>query len=1539
MSMTGVQMNASPGFGEEVPSPYTRFSALPGAQGLYDPAAEKDACGLAMIASLKNDASHEIVAHALTALRRLEHRGAIGADEGTGDGAGILLHLPDAFLRSVTAFDLPAAGSYAVGMGFLPADAGERAFAQEELETMAAEENLAVLGWREVPVDSDVLGASARKVMPYIAQIFIGAHAGAPAATRRELDAAAWRIRRRAHNKMGVYFASFSSQSIVYKGMVSTAQLEPFYPDLSDARFTSRCAIVHSRFSTNTFPSWPLAQPFRTIAHNGEINTVKGNRNWMRARQSTLESELLGEVPEELFPICTAGASDSASFDEVAEMLMLSGRNVTETIMMMIPQPWENDDQMDADLRAFYQYQSMLIEPWDGPAAVCFTDGAMAGAVLDRNGLRPARWWVTDDGLVVLASEVGVIDVDEEHIVKKGRVAPGKMFAVDLDAQRIVEDAEIKAEVAAAKPWREWVSQNLKTLADFPDLEHVRHNSASVALRQLTFGYTTEELRVLLAPMAATGAEPLAAMGTDTPIAALADRARLLFDYFTQSFAQVTNPPLDAIREELVTSMGTAIGPDGNLLSLDRVPQTQIALDYPVLTNDQLAKIVHLRDESGSKYSLKVRGLYRPAGGESELRARLQEICEKVSAAVNRGVRYIVLSDRDSSAAWAPIPSLLLTSAVHHHLLKSSNRTRVSLIIESGDAREVHHIALLIGYGASAINPYLALESVEQMAENGELPGVDGHQASSNLIKALGKGVLKIMSKMGISTVSSYCGAQTFEAVGLSQRVVDQYFTGTATKLSGIELDVVAAEAAARHARAYPEIDGGAQPLELETGGEYQWRREGPPHLFNPETVFRLQHSTRTRRYDVFKEYTKAVDDQAAQLKTLRGLLKFKTEGITPIAIDEVEPVSSIVKRFATGAMSYGSISAEAHETLAIAMNQLGAKSNTGEGGEDPERLLDPVRRSAVKQIASGRFGVTSLYLANADDIQIKMAQGAKPGEGGQLMSAKLYPWIAKTRHSTPGVGLISPPPHHDIYSIEDLAQLIHDAKCANPSARVHVKLVSESGIGTVAAGVAKAKADVVLISGHDGGTGASPMNSLKHAGTPWEIGLAEAQQTLILNGLRDRVTVQVDGQLKTGRDVLIGALLGAEEFGFATAPLVVSGCIMMRVCHLDTCPVGVATQNPALRERFTGKAEFVVNFFEFIAQEVRELLASLGARTLDEVIGKVELLQADPAQFAAHDKVSGLALDAITHVPDTELAARRRRIGQDHGLDTHLDQQLLAAAGPALADRLPVSIDAAIVNTDRSTGTLLGHHVTKTFGLQTLERDTIKVNLSGRAGQSLGAFLPEGITLKLSGDANDYVGKGLSGGRIAIHPPHTTLSKPEEQVIAGNVVGYGATSGELFINGMVGERFAVRNSGATIVTEGIGEHGCEYMTGGQVLILGATGRNFGAGFSGGVAWVLDFDAAKLNPLAAGQSDLLVAPITDAEAERIHELLTEHIALTASPLASRLLLDWERTRSRLTSITPRDFAAVQQLRSDAVANGQNPDSPQVWNKILEVTRG
>ncbi len=1534
MSMTGVQLNASPDCGGEVSSPFTRFADAPEAQGLYNPENEKDACGLAVIATLKKVPTHAIVNQALEALRRLEHRGAVGADDGTGDGAGILTQIPDAFFRAVAGFPLPARGHYAAGTAFLPQDPTQRTQAISALEELAIDEGLTVLGWRELPVNAEHIGPTARGCMPHFAQIFLGI----PGENVAELDARVFRVRKRAQNKFGVYFPSLSSASIVYKGMLSTAQLSAFYPDLTDERFASTFGIVHSRFSTNTFPSWPLAQPFRAIAHNGEINTVKGNRNWMRARQSQLASALLGEVPEELFPICSPGASDSASFDEVAELLTLSGRPIAQAIMMMIPEAWENHATMDADRRAFYEYHSMLMEPWDGPAAVSFTDGKQVGAVLDRNGLRPARFWVTDDGLVVLASEVGVIDIAPERIVAKGRVAPGKMFLVDTVAGRIIEDDEVKAQIAASKPWAEWVAANKIRLSDLPDLEHVSHNSASVQLRQRTFGYTTEELRILLAPMASTGAEPLGAMGSDTPVAVLSARSRLLFDYFTQSFAQVTNPPLDSIREELVTSMGTSIGPSGNLLALGKVSAEQVSLAYPVITNDDLAKIANIRDDEGLKVSLKVRGLYRPEGGESELRARIQEICEKVSAAINRGIKFIVLSDRDSNAQWAPIPSLLLTSAVHHHLLKSANRTKTSLIIEAGDVREVHHVAVLIGYGASAINPYLALESVEEMARNGELGTVTPAKAQANLIKALGKGVLKIMSKMGISTVASYCGAQTFEALGLSQRVVDQYFTGTQSQLDGVGLDVLATETAMRHAYAYPADLAPEPHRTLETGGEYQWRREGPPHLFNPETVFRLQHATRERRYDIFKAYTKGVDDQSKGLMTLRGLLDFKIDKSAAIDIDEVEPVSEIVKRFATGAMSYGSISAEAHETLAIAMNRLGGKSNTGEGGEDVERLLDPARRSAVKQIASGRFGVTSLYLTNADDLQIKMAQGAKPGEGGQLAAQKVYPWIARTRHSTPGVGLISPPPHHDIYSIEDLAQLIHDAKCSNPAARIHVKLVSEVGIGTVAAGVTKAKADVVLVSGHDGGTGASPLNSLKHAGVPWELGLAETQQTLMLNGLRERVTVQVDGQLKTGRDVVIAALLGAEEFGFATAPLVVTGCIMMRVCHLDTCPVGVATQNPELRKRFTGQADHVVNFFEFLAQEVRELLAQLGYRSMEEAIGQAERL--DTRAAVGHWKTEGLQLDRIFETVGSKPGAPRRRTTfQDHHLNEHFDNLLITAAAPALAHRENVSIDLEVRNTDRAVGTMLGHHVTRTFGVDELAPGTIDVTLRGHAGQSLGAFLPAGIVLRLIGDSNDYVGKGLSGGRIILRPDAGSGFDPATQVIAGNVIGYGATSGELFISGMVGERFAVRNSGASAVVEGIGDHGCEYMTGGTALILGSTGRNFAAGMSGGVAYVLDLDTRKLNPLAVANDDLILEGPGEEDCELIKDLLAKHELHTGSALAASLLADWPVAAARFTKVLPRDFAAVSQARNAAAHEGFDPDSATTWNRILEVTRG
>ena len=1532
--------------------PFVRYADIPAAQGLYDPSRETENCGLAVIATLRGTPGHDIVQHALTALRALEHRGAVGADEGTGDGAGLLTQIPDELFRAVVDAELPPVGEYVAGTAFLPPVDGERAEAKEAVERLAEEEGLQVLAWREVPTDPSALGVGSRAAMPAFEQLFLSLADGQDGTEPgQSLDVRAWRVRRRAQSRAGVYFPSLSSQTIVYKGMLTTAQLEPFYPDLSDERFTTRLGVVHSRFSTNTFPSWPLAQPFRTIAHNGEINTVKGNRNWMRARQGQLKHPMLGEVPEDLFPLISPLGSDSASFDEVAELLMLSGRPLTQAIMMIIPEAWENHATMDPARRAFYQYHSMLMEPWDGPAAVAFSDGTQVGAVLDRNGLRPARWWVTDDGLVVLASEVGVVPIEPSAVVRKGRVAPGRMFLVDTEQGRIIGDDEIKAEVASAQPWEDWVRQNLLDLESLPEREHVRHTSESILQRQRIFGYTSEELRILVGPMAQTGAEPLGAMGTDTPIAVLAKRPRLLFDYFVQSFAQVTNPPLDAIREEQVTSMRTAIGPQGNVLSLEQVRTRQVDVPFPVIDNDQLARIQHLRDADGTRLTLKVNGVYRVAGGVEELRAQLKAICEQVSAAVNRGVEYVVLSDRGATAQWAPIPSLLLTSAVHHHLLASANRTKSSLIVEAGDVREVHHVAVLLGYGASAVNPYLAMESAEELVRTGEVSGVTAEQAVANLIKALGKGVQKIMSKMGISTVASYTGAQTFEALGLSRRFVDRYFVGTTSPLDGVGIDVVAAEIQARHEFAYPPDGNDINPYrELEVGGEYQWRREGAPHLFNPETVFRLQHSTRERRYDVFKDYTRRVDDQAEELMTLRGLMRLRTGERPPVPVSEVEPVESIVRRFSTGAMSYGSISQEAHETLAIAMNRLGARSNSGEGGEDPERLLDPERRSKIKQIASGRFGVTSLYLATATDLQIKMAQGAKPGEGGQLMGTKVYPWVARTRHSTPGVSLVSPPPHHDIYSIEDLAQLIHDLKRANPTARVHVKLVSESGVGTVAAGVAKARADVVLISGHDGGTGASPLNSLKHAGTPWEIGLAEAQQTLMLNGLRERVTVQVDGQLKTGRDVVIAALLGAEEFGFATAPLVVSGCIMMRVCHLDTCPVGVATQNPELRARFTGKPEFVVNFFEFIAQEVRELLSQLGFRTLDEAIGHRELLDVDAALH--HWKSEGLDLSGILADPSVgrrpghEDAPMRRTTEQDHDLASHIDHRFIARLGDTLTTGTPVVMDEAVVNTDRSVGTLLGYHVTSTRLADELDDDTITVRLTGEAGQSLGAFLPAGVTLRLSGDANDYVGKGLSGGRVIVRPDAEAPFVAEENTVAGNVIGYGATSGQLFLRGRVGERFLVRNSGATAVAEGIGDHGLEYMTGGEALILGETGRNLAAGMSGGRAWVLDLDREDLNPLAVREDALILEAPSAQDRLRIAELLELHRAETGSAVAAALLADLraggdaaDAAWDRFTTVLPRQYDLVLRTRQAATAEGLDPDGEAVWDRLLEVTRG
>ena len=1503
-----------------------RFSALPTAQGLYDPSLEHDACGVAFVATLTGIPTHAIVEQAMTALENLDHRGASGAEPDSGDGAGILVQIPDRFFRKVTNLELPPRGYYAVGTAFLPDDDAGEAATMAQIEAIAAQEGLVVLGWRTVPTDPSGLGRTARGVMPRFRQLFV---AGV-GASGLDLERLAFVLRKRAEHETDVYFPSLSGRTLVYKGMLTTGQLGEFYPDLADPDVESALALVHSRFSTNTFPSWPLAHPYRLIAHNGEINTVKGNRNWMRAREALLESSLIPGDFERLFPICTPGGSDSASFDEVLELLHLGGRSLPHAVLMMIPEAWENDLDMDPARRAFYEYHSTLMEAWDGPANVSFTDGTVIGAVLDRNGLRPGRFWVTEEGLVVLASEAGVLELDPATIVRKGRLQPGHMFLVDTAAGCIVEDDEIKSELAAAAPYADWLHGGLVHIDTLPEREHIVHTAASVARRQQMFGYTEEELRIILSPMAIHGAEPIGSMGTDTPIATLSNRPRLLFDYFTQAFAQVTNPPLDAIREEIVTSLSTITGPECNLLDATPSHARQVVLPFPIIDNDELAKILHINSDGDFPgfAAAKIMGLYDVDGGAAALEARLGEIFAEIDAMIEAGTRFVVLSDRDATTDLAPIPSLLLCAAVHHHLVRQKTRTQVGLIVEAGDVREVHHAALLIGYGAAAINPYLAMESVEDLVYRGIITDVSAEKAVRNLVKALGKGVLKVMSKMGVSTVGSYRGAQIFEAIGLSHELVERYFTGTVSRLGGIGLDVIHEEVLARHDVAYPPSGVAPAHRTLEVGGEYQWRREGEQHLFDPETVFRLQHATREKRYDIFRQYTDRVDDQTRRLMTLRGLFGLREGVRPPVPLDEVEPVSDIVKRFSTGAMSYGSISAEAHETLAIAMNRIGGKSNTGEGGEDPERFLvmsnGDSKRSAIKQVASGRFGVTSEYLVNSDDIQIKMAQGAKPGEGGQLPGHKVYPWVAKTRHSTPGVGLISPPPHHDIYSIEDLAQLIHDLKNANPQARIHVKLVAEAGVGTVAAGVAKAHADVVLISGHDGGTGASPLTSLKHAGTPWELGLAETQQTLMLNGLRDRIVVQTDGQLKTGRDVIMAALLGAEEFGFATAPLVVMGCVMMRVCHLDTCPVGVATQNPELRARFTGSPEFVVNFFEFIAEQVREYLAMLGFRSLDEAIGHAELIDASAA--VNHWKASGLDLSPIVHVPATD-SPRRRMTVQDHGLDRALDRELIELCAPALEAGEPIRARVPIRNVNRTVGTMLGSEVTRRHGGKGLPDGTIDLTLVGSAGQSFGAFVPAGVTLRLEGDGNDYVGKGLSGGRIVVRPHREATFVAEDNIIAGNVIGYGATGGEIFIRGKAGERFGVRNSGATMVVEGVGDHGCEYMTGGRVLVLGRTGRNFAAGMSGGIAYILDLAPERVN---TEMVDLEL--LAEDDVEFVRDALRRHAEETGSPVASALLEQWDP--ARFTKVMPRDYRRVLQAERRAIEEGLDPAEA-----VMEAARG
>lgn len=1512
------------------------FTDRPARPSLYDRRYDHDACGVAFVADLSGTRGHEVVDSALAALRNLEHRGAKGAEPDTGDGAGILTQIPDAFFRAAVPFTLPPPGKYAAGTAFLPTDETDRRAAEERVERLAAEEGLDVLGWRDVPTEPDLAGPAARAAMPRFRQLFVAARER-PASQDAvmDLERRAFCVRKRAEREADVYFASLSARTIVYKGMLTAPQLEPFYPDLSDRRFASTLALVHSRFSTNTFPSWPLAHPYRYVAHNGEINTLAGNRNWMGARESMLATDLLPGDLQRLQPTITPGASDSASFDEGLELLHMGGRSLPHAVLMMIPEAWENHDEMDPARRAFYEYHSTLMEPWDGPACVAFTDGRQIGAVLDRNGLRPGRYWVTDEGLVVLASETGVLDIDPERIVAKGRLQPGRMFLVDTGgpdrAGRIVDDDEIKSELANEHPYEEWVGAGLVSLAELPEHRRAATGRDSLLREQQVFGYTDEELTVLLGPMAEGGAEPVGSMGNDVPLAPMSARSRQLFDYFTQLFAQVTNPPLDAIREELVTSLATHVGSEGNLFGAGPASCRQLVLPYPVLDNDELAKIVHINDEGDMPgfASATVHGLYdphHPDGGGVALRRRLDEVCAEVSAAIADGARIIVLSDQGADAEHAPIPSLLLTGAVHHHLVRERTRTQVGLVVEAGDVREVHHVALLVGYGAAAVNPYLAMATVEDLAEEGAINGVDAPQATRNLIKALGKGLRKTMSKMGVSTVASYTGAQIFEAIGLGPEVIDRCFAGTTSRLGGVGFDVLAREVAQRHHHAYPP--GGVRPSHraLEVGGEYKWRREGDPHLFSPETVFKLQHSTRSRRYEIFKEYTDLVDQQSERLMTLRGL--FRLRGIDdsdrvrePVPLEEVEPASEIVKRFATGGISYGSISQEMHETLAIAMNRLGGKSNTGEGGEDADRYTPDAngdwRRSAIKQVASGRFGVTSEYLVNADDLQIKMAQGAKPGEGGQLPGGKVYPWIAKTRYSTPGVGLISPPPHHDIYSIEDIAQLIHDLKNANPQARVHVKLVSEVGVGTVAAGVSKAHSDVVLISGHDGGTGASPLSSIKHAGAPWELGLAETQQTLLANGLRDRIVVQTDGQLKTGRDVVVAALLGAEEFGFATAALVVSGCIMMRVCHLDTCPVGIATQNPQLRAKFDGKADFIVNFFEFLAEDVRQQLAALGFRSLEEAVGRTEVL--DTRAAVQHWKAEGLNLTPILHVPDLpEGTPRHRTTSQDHGLEKALDNTLIQLCEGALDGARPVRLDLPVRNVNRTVGTLLGHEITRRWGAEGLPDDTIDITLTGSAGQSLGAFLPRGITLRLVGDANDYVAKGLSGGRLALRPHPDASFAAERNIIAGNVALYGATSGEVFLRGVVGERFCVRNSGAIAVVEGVGDHGCEYMTGGRAVVLGVTGRNFAAGMSGGIAYVLDLDPGRVN-----REMVDLDPLDADDRAFLADYVERHYATTGSAVARSLLADWDAAVERFGKVMPKDFKRVLAAQAEAERDGRD----------------
>jgi len=1474
-------------------------------KNLYDPSFEHDACGVGMVADLSGQATNATVRDALTILENLEHRGATGSDVDSGDGAGILTQMPDAFIRWVFGDEVPAKGEYGVA-SWMVSPSLDLEHVKVTVEQALSRVGLTSRAWREVPVDSTILGPTSRASEPRFFQQLIVPRADHESV---QLERALYCARKVIEHTIDIYASSCSSQVLIYKGMLTSPQLRLYFKDLADDRLTSAIAVVHSRFSTNVLPRWDLAQPFRYIAHNGEINTVRGNRNWMTARETTLESDALPLRVSELTPIVTPDMSDSASFDEVVELLVHAGRSLPHAVLMMIPEAWERSTAMSPSRRAFYRYHAGLMEPWDGPASVTFCDGTVAGAVLDRNGLRPARYWVTKDRRVILASEVGVLPIDPSNIERKGRLQPGRVFLVDVELGRIIDDDELKTALSSRAPYAEWLERHQLSLDEIDVPPALAPEYASILRQQKSFGYSEEDLRLIVRHMAQVGDEPIGSMGSDATLPVLSAIPRSIFDYFTQLFAQVTNPPLDAIREELVTSTRVVIGGEENLLRESEEHCHQIVLASPVLSVSELQKIRYIDEHPGviGFRTVAIDGLFLAHGPESaaeRLASALDDVTNEVVAQVRSGVNIVILSDRGTSKSLAAIPSLLLASAVHHRLVAEHLRTNAALVIEAGDVREVHHVALLLGFGASAVCPYLAYESIDALIEQGELNELTAFEARYQYGKTLNKGVVKVMSKMGVSTVASYVGSQLFEPVGVSDDVLTRYFPGFHSRLGGVTLEHLARDVLRWHASAFePEV---GERVEITNHGEYQWRRDGELHLFNPRTVQKLQHATRQKRFDLFKEYTSLVDDQSEGRLTLRSLLSL-VPSATPLAIDEVESVASIVKRFSSGAMSYGSISEEAHTTLAVAMNRLGAKSNTGEGGEDEERFdtSDPQHntRSAIKQVASGRFGVTSRFLVNADDLQIKMAQGAKPGEGGQLPGTKVYPWIAKTRHSTPGVGLISPPPHHDIYSIEDLAQLIYDLKCANDQARVNVKLVSEQGVGTIAAGVAKAHADVILISGHDGGTGAAPLTSLKHAGTPWELGLAEAHQTLAANGLRSRVTLQTDGQLKTGRDVIVAALLGAEEFGFATAPLVVVGCVMMRVCHLDTCPVGIATQNPKLRERFTGKPEFVENFFEFIAQEVREYLALLGVRTIDEVIGDVSKLRVN----ALDDPTNDLDLSALLKVvaPDQ----RRQSVKQEHGLNGALDWAFLSDAVTAAISGSTFHYVSTVRNVNRAVGTLTGSALTRALGARTLGDDHIQIDLQGSAGQSLGAFMPAGMTIRLRGDTNDYAGKGLSGGRIVIRPDASATFASDENIIAGNVIGYGATSGEIFISGIVGERCAVRNSGATVVVEGTGDHACEYMTGGVVVILGDVGRNLAAGMSGGTLYLYDPRVTVHDHLSAGVYEIELLESEDDE--RLFALLERFRDETSSTKADRILKEWRVERMNFVRVETSEYQRIR----------------------------